>query len=200
MKIGKIGKGISLLGMLVIGALCGILITYQIGEKVVEEITGVPGSRSWKALGDAPLSGDESGFMYFMHWKHTATPGTTYATNLSNSSADCYEYLDILNTAMIGDTPYDTAFNGVMKLRVNDTVAYNTTSGQWEDSWVRGIATCATLGVSNQQMNIIQIANNSNFAWYHAYLQDSDGGAGSGFTISHNVTCNWTLLKGEGFY
>lgn len=158
------------------------------------------GSRSWKpiVLGDADPGGDNCGFMYFMVYPHSADPATTYASNLSNASA--YEYSDSLNTELTGETPHTTAFDFVMKFRVNDTVGYNVSSSSWVDSWVRANITCnfdfATDIGADTAMTIVQIANGSDFAWYHAYINNS----GSGYQITHNEKFNVTSVKASGYY
>ena len=151
--------------------------------------------------GDGDPGGDASGFMYGMTYPHAAVPATTYASNLSNATA--YEFSDTLDAEMTGETPYDTTYDKVFKYRVNDTVAYNTSSSQWEIDWVRGylsVEFSAQANFNDQLMEVVHIANNTDFMWFHLYLADSNGGAGSGFTITHGETFNMTGILMEGYY
>ena len=183
-------------------AVVAVILMAHVMQPVVEnKVMNV--KREWSdALGDADPGGDASGFMYFMAYPYQAAPTVAYASNLSNATA--YEYSDSLNAEMTGETPYATAFDFVGKFRVNDTVGYNTSSSAWEIDWVRGNMTCdfqhATDVGALQAMEIIEIANNTDFAWYHVYLQDADGGAGTGFTITHGETYNITALTIQGYY
>ena len=160
----------------------------------------IMGSRSWKPFvtGDGDPGGDASGFMYFMVYPHSATPATTYASNLSNATA--YEYSDSLNAEMTGETPHTTAFDFVLKFRVNDTVAYNVSGSKWMDTWVRANITCdfdfAADIAADTAMTIVQIANGTDFAWYHAYVNNG----GVGYQITHNEKFNVTSVKASGYY
>lgn len=157
------------------------------------------GERGWKnfASADGPLEGDASGFLAFYAYPHQGTPGTAYATNLSNASA--YEYSDVLNAEMTGETPYDTAFDFVVKFRVNDTVGYNTSGSTWEISWVRVYITVNfefAADQGNTTMTIVEITNTSSFCWYHGYINN----AAAGYTITKNEAYNVTDLCGQGYW
>jgi len=203
-KIGKLLKVGSLFSLVIIGAVVGTLFTFQMSDVVVEQMGGIP-SRSWGALGDGDPGGDLSGFMYGMTWQYNASHATDYAINLSNGSAYCYEYRDFLNGEMTGETPHSQKYVYLMKFRVNDTVGYNVTASAWEDSWVRANITVTSDfngGDTNADvaMTIVQIANNTNFAWYCAYILDADGGAGTGFELTHNEKYNVTSLTADGWW
>jgi len=207
MKIDKkLFKAGGLLGVFVVGVVAGIFVLSNISNPLVysdSEIKGMMEERYFRHIvGDADPGAGNSGFMYFMVYPHSADPGTDYASNLSNATA--YEYSDSTNTELTGETPYDTAFDFVMKFRVNTTVGYNTSSSSWMDSWVRANITCdfdyATDIGANTSMTVIQIGNNSNYAWYHAYILDHDGGAGSGFTITKDESFNVSLVTMDGYY
>ena len=199
-------KGIFGMGMLLIiasVAVAFLVLSVAVTQPIIEnETTMKMKERKWQALGDANLAGDDSGFMYFMTWQHNATPATDYAKNLSNASVYRYEYSDSLNTELTGETPYTQRFDMIAKFRVNDTVGYNTSSSAWEIDWVRGNMTCdfqyATDVGALQLMEIVEIANGTDFAWYHVYLQDADGGAGIGFQLTHGETFNITALVIQG--
>ena len=157
-------------------------------------------SRVWKPIvtGDADPGGDNSGFMYFMVYPHSATPATTYASNLSNATA--YEFSDSVDCELTGETPHSTPFDFVLKFRVNDTVGYNVSGSCWEDSWVRANITCdfdfAVDIAADTAMTIVEIGNNTDFCWYHAYINNG----GAGYTITHNEKFNVTSVKASGYY
>jgi hypothetical protein len=164
-------------------------------EIIVEEEPVKP--KEWHDLGDADPGGDNSGYMYGMNYPYQATPTTAYASNLSNGTA--YEFSDSLDAEMTNETPHTTPYDIVIKFRVNDTIGYNTSSSEWEISWVRILITVdfdyATDVGPLQAMEMIEIGNNSDFAWYHGYLQDADGGAGSGFQITHGELFNQSDIR-----
>lgn len=195
MKKLSILKTGSLTAFLIIGAFVGIMFSFQMNDVIVEQLGGTP-SRSWRALGDATIPAGGSGFMYFMKYPHQAVPGTAYHSNLSNTTA--YEYRDSLNGELIGETSYTVFYDYIYKFRVNTTVGYNTSGSRWMDSWVRAyIAVDFTwqADVGNTSMTIIQIANNTVYAWYHAYLNNG----GSGYQMTKNEKDNATILA-QGYY
>ena len=191
--------GATLVATIVCMAAVAILINAQLYEPVITVQKEGIWSKPLPYLGDGDPGGDQCGIMYWMAYPHSGTPATTYASNLSNATA--YEYRDTLNGEANGDTPYSTAFDVLIKFRVNDTVGYNVSSSSWEISWVRANMTIdfdyATDTAALQEMTIVEIANNSDFAWYHGYLQDHDGGAGSGFQITHGERYNCTAIQAQ---
>ena len=147
----------------------------------------------WEALGDANMTGTNSGFVTCHIRIHEAAPGTTYATNVTNATA--YEYSDTYSTAsaspkeMTGETPYSTPFNFYVKIRLNASDGYNTSSSLWMKTWLHVNITvdfqwAADIAVS--AMTIVEIANNTNFAWYACYLDN----AGAGYQIAKNEKIN----------
>lgn len=129
---------------------------------------------------------------------HSATPATTYATNISNSSF--FEFRDFLNGEMDGETPWGVAFDFALKFVVNTTVGYNTSGSRWMDSWVRANLTCNFDFITDigplAAMTIVQIENNTNYAWYYAYMNNG----GSGYTITKNEKFNCTAIVGQGYW
>lgn len=154
-----------------------------------------PDPRQWTAIADNPLGAGAGGFLMIGTIVHSGTPETTYATNISNSSF--YEFTDTEGSVeMTGETPSDTAFDFVFKFRTNTSQNWASNNATWVLAWVRGymdIDFDFATDVTNQQFNIVEIANNSEYAWYYCYAQDTDGGTGSGFTIANNekFTINW---------
>lgn len=192
--------GTLMIALLMVGAIVG-----HFGNNIdfdeETEIIYVDDKPEWTPItGDGDPGGDTSGFMYGMNYPHSGTPATTYASNLSNATA--YEFSDSLDAEMTGETPYNTAYDKVFKYRVNDTVAYDTSNSSWRIDWVRAYLTVdftSNADFSDQAMEVVHIGNNTDFMWFHVYLQDSDGGAGSGFTITHGETFKMYPLM-EGYY
>lgn len=134
--------------------------------------------------------GDNSGLFYFMIYPHSATPTTTYASNLSNATA--YEFSDTGNASCTGETPYGTTFDIVIKVGVTDDDGKNTTTGFFDDSYVWLTISCTDLSIgANTNMSEKQIGNTSSYAWYQYY--SNNGGAG--YTITEGQSFNVTSTK-----
>lgn len=183
--------------LVLVGFVCGLVLMVNMNPTQILESVG---ERGWKniALADGPHAAGTCAFLYFMAYPHAAVPGTTYASNLSNASA--YEFSDTLNGEMTGETPYSTAFDFVVKFVVNQTIGYNVSGSKWEDSWVRANLTCdfeyaADIGPL-AAMTIIQIANNTDYAWYHGYINNG----GAGYQITKNEKYNCTAITIQGWY
>jgi hypothetical protein len=198
----KIG---CVLTLLTISFVAAILFISTISPSVVEKPTFVSKSVSERKvrlipLGDGDPGSGNCGLCYAMAWQHNASPATDYAKNLSNSSQYCYEYSDFENMEMTGETPFFTAFDELVKFQFNNTVGYNSTSGSWEMDWMWMNITCSELGISSAlTMEEVEITNTTDHIWITFYVQDADGGAGSGFQISHNQKYNITY-EAWGFW
>jgi hypothetical protein len=186
--------------VLILGIIIGIsanLILYGAdAPEIVKEQLVPEKPKSWKniVVGDAPGG---PGVKYVMIYEHQASPGTAYASNLSNASASCYEFHDGLNANLGNNVPYDTPFDMVLKCEYNDTHAYNTTSSQWMMDWVKGLITCADLGISaDTEMSEVHIWNNSAEMEVHFYMNNG----GTGYTISHGESVNSTNFKQQAYY
>jgi hypothetical protein len=159
--------------------------------------------RQWHMIASAegdPGAG-ASGVINVFIYPHTVDPATTYSANIS---LGWYAQYDTLNHTLTGDVPYDTAFDIVVKCRANQTHAYNSTSHVWELDWIRANATCSDLSFTSENLSMneqnISGTDAVDFIWVHYYLQDADGGAGTGFTISHGVSVNVTYFKFEAYF
>jgi len=175
----------------------GDLFSYQTIKDV--EVSDVNSEREWGWItGDYDFSGDESGFCYGMAYPHSADPANDYAVNLSNATA--YEFSDSLDAEMTGETPFDTTADFVIKYRLNDTVAYDIVNGTWRHDWIRAYMDAdfsSAADFNNVEMTLVNISANDDFIWFHMYIQDIDGGAGDGFTITHNEDYTvFPLLEG----
>jgi len=183
----------SLLTGITIAIIAGILFFASSPPPQIQQIH----MRQWHmiAVAEGNLGAGATGFMYAMIYPHQADPNTAYSTNLSNSSA--YEYSDTLNAEMIGETPYDTAFDIVIKVRVNKTHAWNSTGNKWMLEWIYMHITCTDLGIpADTNMTEIEIANNSEYIWVHYYMNN----AGNGYTITHNEKFNISSIKFYAYY
>ena len=97
---------------------------------------------------------------------------------------------------MTGETPSDTAFDFVLRFRTNVTANYASNNATWVLAWVRSFIDINfdyATDVENQQITVVEVATTATYAWYQAYIQDSNGGTGDGFTIANNekFTIDW---------
>jgi hypothetical protein len=188
-----------MLTCIVIGAVCGIML---LGTTDLQQVVSTVGQRGWNNIASAQEGGGtvgatEGGVLQVYIWKHAAVPGTTYASNLSNASADCYAWANTLDEAMTGNVPYDTTFDIVYKIRVNVSQAYNSTGSNWETAWVRCNITCANLAIgADSAMVGVEIVNNTDFMWMNFYVNK----AAAGYTITHGQQVNITSFKLQAYY
>lgn len=135
-------------------------------------------------LGDNNPGAGASGVME-VHVNATNTSTTPYSSNLTNTTT--YASGDVNNSHIGSDVPYETAFDVIVEVRWNKTHAYDTA---WNLSLVRAYANSSVLGVTAIQMEEQQIATSTDYLYVSYFLRDSDGGAGTGFTIARgeNVT------------
>jgi hypothetical protein len=140
-------------------------------------------------MGDGDPGG-ATGFFYFMIYPHQAVPGTAYASNLSNASA--YEYSDVGDAVAIGDTPYGTTFDIVIKVGVTDDDGVNTTTSNWDDTYMWANLTCADLSIgADTAMTELEIVNGSSYRYMHYYMNNG----GAGYTITEGQSFNVTSVK-----
>lgn len=122
-----------------------------------------------------------SGIVNIYIYPHSAT--STYNAGLLEANA--YEHFDasfVDGEELEGETPHSTTFNIVMEYQYND-VAYDT---DWNVDLVDAWCNESQLSISSQKME-----HSADFfdqdgttdAKINFYLQDADGGAGTGFTI-----------------
>lgn len=191
----KISRGGATITMFLAFTIALIVMNYTIN---VEDNTIKVMQRSWTALADADPGAGAGGYLRIGTCAHQATPDTAYESNVTGGIG-WYEYTDSLGSAeMTGETPSDTAFDFVMVFRTNVSHNWASNNNSWVIAWVRSqisvdfdYATDVTVFAGN--MNVVEVSNNSEFAWYQAYIQDSDGGSGSGFQIANDedFTIEW---------
>lgn len=194
-KNKKLKKG-YIFTMTLIGISAMILVTTSftpVLEKNDEFVSKPVEERKWelRPLADANPGAGNSGFLEARHNPYAATPLTTYNANISNATA--YEFTDSINSTMTGQTPYDTATDVAHRHRFNVTDLWNSTASAWELDWVYLNITGSTYGIASPiTMEEIEIANNSQYIWVTFYIQDADGGAGTGFLLDRSEQVNAT--------
>jgi len=187
--------GSLMLTAIVIGAVSALML---LSTSDIPTIISSGGARGWNTIASAQEGGPSlgaaaGGVLQVYVYAHQGTPGTAYATNLTNvTGALCYASANNLNAALTGNVPYATAFDLVYKIRVNVTEAYNTTSSTWMTSWVRSLITNANLGISaDTAMTGVEITSTGTWMWMNFYINNG----GSGYTITHGQQCNTTSYK-----
>jgi len=190
-KIGKIRgslKAGGLLSLIIIGAIVGSIYLFSMSDVIEEQIVEVQRVPTL-VTGDGD-PGDNSGFFYFQIRPHEADPETAYATNQSNATA--YEYSDFGNVSATGETPFNTAFDILLKVGVTDEDGQWSSNATWSDAYMWINLTCADLSIAaDTDMNEIEIANTSTYRWMHYYLNNG----GSGYTIVEAQSFNITSVK-----
>jgi len=200
-QINKKFFGTLMVAFIVIGAAMGF-IAVSFNDETISETPVYP-QRVWAMVtGDSDPGAGNCGIMLMGTKSHEADPATAYASNIS--TAACYEYAETYtDTEMTGETPYDTAYDKFVKFRVNASWGYDTVNATWRTDWVTARMNVDfeyVADFNNIEMVVYMIANNSEYAWFNGVLADSDGGAGSGFTISAGEAINimqvtWYVFK-----
>jgi len=180
--------GIGMISALAVSFIAVLLISTNVFGPIAEKQVQEMKAKEWipVPLADAVDGDGNTGFITGYIYPHEADPGTAYASNLSTGTA--YEYSNDLNTSMTGETPYDTTFDLVVKMCINDSHAYNTSDSSWELGWVNATATCADLSIgADTAMTEVSIGNGT-YMFVHYYLNNG----GAGYQISHGETYNVT--------
>jgi hypothetical protein len=119
---------------------------------------------------------------------HAAAPAVTYASNISNASF--YEFRDVTTGEMTGTTPHSTAFDFLVKYRLNASDGYNTSSSAWTLLWSYINMSCNfnwTADITTLTMTDVEIDNSGTYIWIYAYANNG----GAGYTISKNEKFSW---------
>lgn len=203
MKENKKGskKKAGIVVMFFVGLVSALVLLVNVNEVVEETIIEGATKKLQRAivLGDAPLAAGVSGVCYVMAYPFDSTPESGYDVNLSNATA--YEFYDGLDSEMTGETPYSTAFDFIVKVRWNNTHAYNSSIPGWDLSHVNSTLTvdfdyASDVG-PDAAMSEIQIdTDGTTYLWVHYYLNNS----GSGYQISQGETYNATNWEGWSYF
>lgn len=182
-KAGKIG---IIMTVVAIGFVSAFMVTYQLQEPIIQTMSEKKGV--WEALGDASPGSGKSGYLAFYIYPHAAVPATTYAANLSNATA--YEHYDVNTGEMTHTTPYSTAFDFVVKYRLNVSDGYNSSSGWWTVNWSYITMACNfnwTADITTSTMTDVKISNGADYIYINAYLNNG----GAGYQLSKNEKASW---------
>lgn len=196
--------GSAMLTTIIAVFVASLLFTQTTTQPIVEDIVieAQEKERQWRPvpLGDADPGAGASGVLVVYIYPYQADPGTAYASNLTAGNA--YEYNDGLNASCGSNVPYETAFDIVVKVRANTTHAYCSSNSTWVLEWVRANLTCSDLSITATTMEEQNISGTeaNDMIFVHYYLQDADGGAGTGFTIGHGQSVNVTHFRFEAYY
>lgn len=186
MDIKKTGL---IFGAIIAVVVSGMFLSYIVSKPLVEQNLMVEQRETVLVTGDAN-PGDNSGFFYFMIYPHQATPGTAYASNLSNATA--YEYSDTGNTTATRETPYSTTFDIIIKVGITNEDGYYTANQTRNPNYNWCLLTCTDLSISaDTNMTEVFIGNTTTYAWYQYYMNNG----GSGYTISEGQSFNITSVK-----
>jgi len=201
MKIGKIKKSIAISAItcgLILG-IWGMLSLYTLQDVVEQQTIEV---QSWKLvnLREATPTGDETLVLAVMSYPHQAAPAAFYVNNITNYKSTAYEYYDGIDNEMVNETPYDTTFDIVVKMRVNQTHAYNSTDAEWVLSWIRANITCADLGIAADtgmlEYNVTGVSHGSDYLYIHYVMNNG----GAGYTLNRGQPFNATSFKFYAYY
>lgn len=198
MKDKKNAGKYILLGMVCVVSALLVLVSYQevsyndvIQDEINERVNKMVD------LGDASLVDGATRVVYIMTVSHNTTPATDYQTNVTNTSAHVYEYYDYLNNELTGETPYNTDFDLLIKVAVNQTHGLNGST--WDDTWFNASMheTTSNLNFTSDialnEVEIQSVGSGSTYSYWHLYLQDADGLLGNGFQLGNGETFNCTF-------
>jgi len=181
-KIKKAVKAGSVLSTIIVGAIVGIMIMFQVGNVVTETLIH---QRMWNvlALGDAVPGAGLAGVLRIYIMNHNTSVGVQYTQNISITQGKIRGYVDVNNTGM--NINYSVAFDVIIKVRWNKTLAYNSSSHVWNLNWVNVTMTCSKWGIVNTSMTESNISGctTQSYIWVNYYM--------------NNTAVGYTLAKGD---
>jgi len=197
MKEKKNIKKAGMVSGIAIGLVVAVLFMANIGNVVVDSPESVERQLMFREvwlpfLGTNDPGSGASGVMN-VFVNATNTSASPYTDNLTGA----YESGDVNNSHIGSDVPYSTAFDVIVQVRWNRTHAYDT---DWNLSLVRAYANCTVLGVTAIQMVEANITSVNDYIYVSYFLRDSDGGAGTGFTIASGVNVTSFSVVFESYY
>ena len=165
----KAGVPLSLIGMSIVFAISAILILSNTGNVIVEQTIE---SRKWQPvnMGDADPGSGASGVLRV----YVVLTGQTYTSNLTSDAGYVLAYGDTNNAVLSEngtDVNYSTAFDIVVKVRWNQTHAYNSSNSTYNLDWVKANITLkGALSVTNTSMTEYNITGCSGSYIYVHYV------------------------------
>ena len=212
MKKDNLILGSVAVTLLVIGAMTGMLVLYG-NQSVLDEIITEDKIEQEKKWYDVPLgsaAAGTSGITVGLIHSHQTAPITTYGANLTGAN-NSYAWSGSFNASMetnaSGGVPFDTNFDICIQYQFEDAHAYNATNNSWGDAseFCRAYLNSTDLSITSQRMEQCVIAKSGDAdtgggLWVAFYLQDADGGAGSGFSIGAGQTINMSEFKIQAWF
>jgi hypothetical protein len=195
----RAGFRVGLIVALVIGVTFSYATFFQNVKIVNDEHT-----KSWHVIWEGSLAdaaeanpgASAGGILEVFITNHTATPATTYNTNLTEAAALGWAGADDSQINLA----YGTYFDIVIKVRGNATQCQR--GATWWDSDLK-VELSSDTGLVPQIGNltpatgcIIVNASSNSFLWMNFYIQ----GAGSGYYINKGATAQVTTIKFSAYY
>jgi len=159
---------------------------------------------SWHELplaSDASPGASSSGVINIYTIDHSSAP--SYNADIGEGDAYVYEHGDADGFSdgeeLAGTTPFDTAFDICIEYQFTGSQAVD--GGAWNISRVKAFANSTDLSISSQLMEkstgffSTTGTTDTDTGVVNFYLQDADGGAGSGFTIGIDETFTMDDIK-----
>jgi len=194
--------------LLVIGAITGMLMLAGIQTPLIKEEKIEP--EKWQNMPLAGPAAGASGMMVGLIHSHQTNPITTYGENLTGAN-NSYAWSGSLNASMetnaSGGVPFDVNYDLCYQYRFEETHAYNHTNNTWGDAseFVRAYLNSTDLSITSQRMEQCVIAKSGDsdtdgYIWVAFWLQDADGGAGSGFSTGAGQTITLDDIKVQAWF
>ena len=189
--------GACLLATMFVSFTFGMIMNDVVIDKVpIEE--AVEHVAKWNLVTGADLDPGNgvNGIVNAYTYPHSAA--ATYDSGLVEGSA--YEHFDaafVSGEELEGETPFNTAFDLAVEYQFSN-VAYNTTSSDWDITLVKAYYNESQLSISSQlaeKSTDFFDQDGTTDAKINFYLLDSDGGAGTGFTIGQTEQIDETQIK-----
>ena len=201
--------GSAMVSALAVGVIVALMLFTSVEETIFEQILDeqvveeIIKEKKWHTipLGELlEMGSTEGGFLACFIYAHQAVPATAYAVNLSNTSGQCMAYGDYSNSSgMTGYVNHSTAFDIVIKVKANTSMAQNTTTAWWNISRLACYITAGNISVGpNAAMTCVNItaAHTPVYNWYNFYLNNG----GAGYTITAGQQVNISLFYFQAYY
>lgn len=187
--MNKLILGSAMLTCIAIGAVVSMMFVANTVTDPIENAV-----RKWKPLADEDPGAGIAGFMNVFIYPHSANPAVDYGINITEGNSYAYGHMNATATNYV---PYNTAFDIVVKYRVNQSIAKCVTNATWMSQWINCTIRCTELGISsNQTMAEGNITSTPTYYWINFY--SNNGGAG--YQITHGQDINITHITTYGYW